>query len=187
MAEHGILTRSVEEVVTEESKSYVDDLLTEGRLPASDDEEEEFDSSIRMSGSHGIGFWTEDSYQGIFASVIARLSAAERGAGAYVPGYCRPIAENACERTPRICWRNQLPAWRHSKVCSSPRYETHSSRQFYRSLAGMRLTNAKLGNGRDVVLSSAMRTLNSRSVRVAGFRSGMGQGGSCQNEKLRRS
>ena len=74
MAEHGILTRSVEEVA-EESKSYVEDLLTEGRLPASDDEEEEFDSSIRMSGSHGIGFWTEDSYQGIFASVVAHLRA----------------------------------------------------------------------------------------------------------------
>jgi hypothetical protein len=73
MADHGILTRSVEEI-GQESKSYVDDLLTEGRLlPGAD--EEELDFSIRMSGSHNIGFWIEDSYRDIFARVIAHLRA----------------------------------------------------------------------------------------------------------------
>ena len=37
MAKHGMLTRTVEEV-TEESKSYVNDLLKEERLPISDEE-----------------------------------------------------------------------------------------------------------------------------------------------------
>jgi hypothetical protein len=72
MAKHGMLANTVEEVA-EESKSYVDDLLTEGRLPAPN--EDEFDDSIRMSGSHGIGFWTEDSYQDLFAGVVTHLRA----------------------------------------------------------------------------------------------------------------
>ena len=72
MAKRGMLTRTVEEV-TEESKSYVNDLLREGRLPTSD--EEELDDSIRMSGSGGAGFWIEDSYQNLFDSVVTHLRA----------------------------------------------------------------------------------------------------------------
>jgi hypothetical protein len=72
MAKHGMLTHTVEEV-TEESRSYVDDLLREGRLPGSD--EEEFDDSIRMSGAHGAVFWIEDSYQGLFDNVVTHLRA----------------------------------------------------------------------------------------------------------------
>ncbi len=72
MAKHGVLARSVEEVV-EESRAYIDALLSEERLPAS--YVDDFDHDIRGLASHGYTFWVEDSYKELFFGVITHLEA----------------------------------------------------------------------------------------------------------------
>lgn len=74
MAKHGILQCSVEDVV-DESKAYIDDLLSDGRLPGAISDPE---YDMGMSASHGYSYWVEESYQNQFASVLVHLSAQQK-------------------------------------------------------------------------------------------------------------
>lgn len=76
MANEGVLDGSVEEIVAE-CKSYVDDLLSENKLPPRNFGwrwREEFSDS-----AHGVGYWVLDSYRVEFSEISKYLvSAKER-------------------------------------------------------------------------------------------------------------